>query len=322
MSLKLVNLSKRHKDKWILRDISLEVARGSIFGIFGPTGSGKTALLDVLLGTSQSNGGAIFFNETNITKAGREARGFQAPEPADGSIWKRIFTDSRSVAKGDRIAASLLHAISSAAKVLIIDDSFCGLDDWQREELIALLHDAVRERNLCVVFSSSDFENILEICDLTAVMANGEIKQIGTPQDVYLKPESRLVAEVTGRNNLFEARRLTSSKAEVPEFQTRTGGHRLFAQRIERGALGALNQNVTLSIRPEHISISFGASFPEDNLLKATISGVRFLGASTLINLDAGGLKLQATVLRLVGLNIGDECMVGLPPDRILIFKD
>jgi ABC-type sugar transport system ATPase subunit len=96
----------------------------------------------------------------------------------------------------------------------------------------------------------------------------------------------------------------------------------LFAQRIERGALGALNQNVTLAIRPEYISISFGASFPEDNLLKATVTHVRFLGPTTLITLDADGLKLEALVLRLVGLKAGDECMVGLPPDRIHIHRD
>jgi ABC-type Fe3+/spermidine/putrescine transport system ATPase subunit len=153
-------------------------------------------------------------------------------------------------------------------------------------------------------------------------MVNGEIKQKGAPQDIYEKPESRVVASITGRNNLFAARRLTSSKAEIPEFHTIDGGHRLFAQRIERGALGALNQNITLAIRPEQISLSFGASFPEDNLLKATVKRVRFLGPTTLIELDAGGLKLEALVLRLVGLNVGDECMVGLPPDRIQIFRD
>ena len=76
-----------------------------------------------------------------------------------------------------------------------------------------------------------------------------------------------------------------------------------------------------LGIRPEQISISFGASFPEDNLLKATLTGVQYMGATTLIQLDANGLKLEALVLRLVGLNPGDECMVGLPPERILIFS-
>ena len=71
---------------------------------------------------------------------------------------------------------------------------------------------------------------------------------------------------------------------------------------------------------PEEISISFGASFPEDNLLKATVTEVTFLGPVTRVRLDAEGLELQAIVLRLVGLEIGEECMVGIPPDRIKIL--
>ena len=130
------------------------------------------------------------------------------------------------------------------------------------------------------------------------------------------------MASITGRNNLFQARRLTSSKADIPQFQTIDGSHKLTIQKTEKSSLGALNQNVSLGIRPDHISISFGASFPEDNLIKAKITGVKFLGPTTLVELDADGLKLDALVLRLVGLKAGDDCMLGLPPDRIAIFKD
>ncbi len=322
MSLKLANLSKRYKDTWALRDISLEVMPGEIFGIFGPTGSGKTTLLEVLLGDSAPNGGAIFFNDADVTKLSRDARNFRTPSPIESSTWKRLFTNGSSVPTGERNANVLDDAIDGADNLLIIDDGFCGIDASQRRTSIEKLRQAVIERGLAVVVASRDFDLILELCDRAAVIANGEIKQIGVPQAIYEKPESRTVAELTGRNNLFAARRLTSSKAETPEFLTIAGRHRLFAQRIERGALGALNQNVTLAIRPEHISIAFGASFPEDNLLRAIVTSVRFLGATTLIELDAGGLTLSAVVLRLVGLNVGEECMVGLPPERILIFRD
>ncbi|HQX57370.1 MAG TPA: TOBE domain-containing protein, partial [Pyrinomonadaceae bacterium] len=100
------------------------------------------------------------------------------------------------------------------------------------------------------------------------------------------------------------------------------GEHRIFAQPTEKRRIGAINQTVTLAIRPEHISITFGASFPEDNLLKAVVTGIRFLGDTTLIDLDANGLRLSARVFRVVGLNIGEECMIGMPPHRILVLKD
>ena len=322
MALKLVNLSKRIDDRWILRDVSLTVERGEIFGVFGPSGAGKSILLSTILGTSSPSTGAIAYDERDVTKSDDEARAFTAPRSPDGSMWQRLRRNRRTTSENDRRIKALHEAIAHAGKLLILDDPFCGLDSNAMEAAIEKMRTAVTERSLSVIVGSSDFVHILDSCDRAAVLVGGEVRQIGSPQDIYEHPESRVVASVTGRNNLFAARRLTSSKADIPEFHTLEGGHRLFAQRIERGALGALNQNVTLAIRPEQISLSFGASFPADNLLKATVTGIRFRGASTLIGLDADGLKLEALVLRLVGLNIGDECMVGLPPDRIQIFKD
>ena len=130
------------------------------------------------------------------------------------------------------------------------------------------------------------------------------------------------MAKVVGRNNFFLARRLTSSKAELPEYQTLVGDHRLSTRKIERSGLAPLNQNVTLALRPEHVSISFGASFPEDNIIRATVTRIRFLGPVTLVEFNADGLTIEASVLRVVGLSIGEECMLSLPPDRIQIFKE
>ena len=133
---------------------------------------------------------------------------------------------------------------------------------------------------------------------------------------------STIVARATGRCNIFSARRLTSTKFDIPEFQTIDGEHRIFAERSDIAKLGAINRNVSLAIRPENISMSFGASFPEDNLLKAIVRRVEFLGPFTQVELDANGLVLNATVFRLVGLGVGQECMIGLPPDRIKVLKD
>jgi ABC-type Fe3+/spermidine/putrescine transport system ATPase subunit len=322
MSLKVVKLSKRYNDKWVLRDVSFEVADGEIYGLFGPLGAGKTTLLDAMQGNTSTNGGSVFYRDTDVTTLGRAARRFRSPEAVHATILERFLKSDNSFSKAERDLAAISSAIDSAENVLFLDESFCGMNFREFESITAKLRETVRERGLSVIFASNNFEQIMIASDRAAVIINGGIEQIGAPKDIYESPESRVVAEVTGRNNLFAARRLTSSKADTPEFHTIDGGHRLFTQRVERAGLGALNQNVTLAIRPEQISISFGASFPEDNLLKAIVTRVQFLGATTLIDLDAGGLNLQALVLRLVGLNVGDECMVGLPPDRIQIFKD
>lgn len=322
MSLEIVNLSKRFKDKWVLRDVSFGVSKGEIFGLFGPSGAGKSTLLDSILGKLAVNGGTVSYDGNDVTKLRSDARGFDIPGFSSGSIWTRLLGNgSQAVSDGQKHEA-LKQSLTTAKRLLLLDDPFRVMDASDRDASYEACRTAVRSRDLSILFASSDLEQMFQLCDRVAVIVNGEIKQIGPPQEIYETPESRVVAAITGRNNLFAARRLTSSKAEVPEFHTLDGEHRLFAQRVERGSLGALNQNVTLAIRPEHISLSFGASFPADNLLKAKISRVQFLGATTLVELDADGLILTALVLRLVGLNVGDECMVGLPPERILIFKD
>jgi ABC-type Fe3+/spermidine/putrescine transport system ATPase subunit len=196
------------------------------------------------------------------------------------------------------------------------------MDRERRDQKIAQLKTVSVEKNLVVVFATNDFEEIFAICDNVAILHRGKILEIGSPREVYENPTSTAVAVATGRNNIIKSRRTSSSKADAPQFVTIDGQHLLFAHKTDKINLAPINQDTFLAIRPEHISISFGASFPEDNLLKAEITEIKYLGANTLLHLNAGGLALKALVLRLVGLNVGDECMVGLPPDRILVLKD
>lgn len=323
MSLKASNLSRLYDQKWVLRDVSFEAERGEIFGLFGASASGKTTLLNILAGIEKPNSGFIHFDSSDITAQSREKRAFVVAEPTADSSWKRVFrSDKASRSPGGRQADAIKKATESVTGVLLLDEAFSSMDRTQKLQSFKILRRLVNEKKLVVVFATSNYEDILLLCDNAAVIADGQILQTGTPQEVYLNPLSYAVARITGRNNLFQARRLTSSKADIPQFQTIHGSHKLTIQKIEKSSLGALNQNVSLGIRPEHISISFGASFPEDNLIKATITGVQFLGATTLVELDADGLRLDALVLRLVGLKAGDECMLGLHPDRIAIYKD
>lgn len=321
MSLKISNLSKHFDNVWILKDVSFEAKPGEVFGLFGLSGVGKSVVLRSLAGKEKIDGGSISYNNENLNDANKLR--FYFPNLNNQSFWKTIFkTRSKSeFADGEGQVYALENALDKADGVLLLDNSFCQMDWKLREEKHDRLRHYVREKNLIAVFATNDYEEIFQVCDRVAVLHDGEIKQIGTPREIYENPDSAAVAGVFGRNNLFAARRLTSNKTENPEFQTIDGGHRLFAAFQKKQSLGAINQNIILAIRPEHISISFGASFPEDNLIKAQITDIDFLGERTLIQLNAEGLDLYAIVLRLVGLNIGDECVVGLPPDRIVVLS-
>jgi iron(III) transport system ATP-binding protein len=324
MSLKVTNLSKKYDDKWILKDVSFEAQRGKVTGIFGATSAGKSTLIKILSGKLKCSGGMISDDSREVTNFSCEERGFQLPNLKNESFWKSLFkTENDSeLSDGDGQILALEHALDNAEAVLLLDDTFCFMDKQKRDTYFSKLREITKEKNLTVIFATNDFEEVFAACDVVAVLSKGEIKQFGTPRDVYENPADARIADITGRNNLIISRRLTSNKTELPEFLTLVGEHRLFTAKTEKSSLGTLTQSVCLAIRPEYISISFGASFPEDNLLKATIHEINYKGATTLIKLNAGGLFLEALVLRLVGLNIGDECMVGLPPDRIQVLKD
>lgn len=322
MTLTVTGLSRRFGDKWVLRDASLRAETGKILGLFGPNGSGKTTLLRLIAGHEKCTSGTILDGDRDVTQLSYTERRFRLQPDSRRSFWQRLFGNGShdGFASGEGRTAELSKAIDEAHKVLLIDGPFCGMDVEAREEFFTKLRLAA-EKPLAIVIATNDYDDVLEACDEAAVLLGGEIKQTGTPQDVYENPNTVAVASIVGRNNIFYGRRLTSSKADLPEFQTLIGEHRLFTRKADVGILGAINKDAALAIRPENIVISFGASFPEDNLLKAVVTAIRPRGATTAVELDSNGLKLEALVLRIVGLGVGDECMIGLPPDRIQVLK-
>lgn len=308
MPLSARNLSKSYGDNWVLRDVSFDLADGEILGLFGASDSGKSTLLRILAGRETANSG-IFTGDT----------GYLASETTPSFLSVIL---KREPPEQDGRLGAFKKALEAPERLVLLDEPFAGLDASSRFESIERFRDHIRRSERSAIVASNDFETISLISDNAAILAGGEIKQTGIAQQIYDNPNSVAVALLSGRNNVFYARRLTSSKADVPEFVTIEGEHRLFAEKADIAKMGAINRNIALAIRPQDISIAFGASFPEDNLLRAVVTGVKYLGATTIIQFDAGSLKLEGLVFKLVGLGVGDECMLGLPPDRIRILKD
>lgn len=312
MSLLVTDLSKRYGNDWVLRDVSFAAEPGEIVSVFTESGAAASAILKLIAGEESSNGGSITLGPFSPYLF-----------PSRNSFGGVNLLGIR-IGKSNPAAATCIepNSISEApdGSLFLLDCPFTATYKTERSKIGEALHAAVDGKASAAIFTTLDFKDAIEYSDRTLVILKGIVEQIAPPQDIYDHPASVSVAAAVGRNNLITARRLTSSKTDVPEFVTIDGEHRLFAQRTDKNSLGAINRNVTLAIRPEQISISFGASFPEDNLLKATVAAVKPMGPTTRVKLDCGGLHLEALVLRLVGLEIGDECMVGLPPDRIAVL--
>ena len=313
MSLKINELSQKYANKLILDNFSLELAAGEIFGILGQASAGKSTLLRVVGGLEKISSGSIEFS----------GKVSMLSLSANSKSWHYLFERKKDDVLSDteKLKIALEKTLAENPTVLLLDSPFSNLDEASCDETMQQLKKIVKEKGITVIFATNNHEEAFAICDRVGVLIDGKLAQIGTPRELYEQPNCVAVAKSMGRNNLIEAMRLSFNNQPIPEFQTTIGKHRIHIGKTDRQNLGTFLKSVTLTIRPEHISISFGASFPEDNLLKAKVLEVKYQGATTLVKLDADGLILESLVLRLVGLNIGDECMVAISPDRILVLK-
>ncbi|HQZ97487.1 MAG TPA: ATP-binding cassette domain-containing protein [Pyrinomonadaceae bacterium] len=319
MSLKIINLSLRVGNRWILRDIDLEAPTGKIFGICGALGSGKTSLLKAIAGHLPLSSGQIFLDSLDVTAKGK-ARGFDLLTDTPAILWKNIFS-AKHLSQGETQRAAFENFIQSSQTVALLDDPFTQVDSDTRTSLLRDLKTWMTPTRIAIVASHS-FDLLASLADAVLIIGEGYAQQTGTPKDIYERPDTALVARLTGETNLIRARRISSSDAALPEFQTLHGEYRILSQPTPKSRLGPLNKDSTLAIRPEQITMSMGTSFPEDNLLRAVVTNIEFHGAKSLIDFDAGGLTLRARVFKVVGLELGTECMLGLPPDRIVVLKD
>ncbi len=323
MPLRVDKLSKRYGNKWALRDVSFEVDDGSVIGLFGPSGSGKSSLLKCIAGSVKPASGSIELDGRDITAVKRKERGVVLHSGTERNGLRTLFAAYLAHGSAGEEALARFEASAEAnERVWLLDAPFSEMDAAQRSECFDMIRRSAKARGRIVIFASSSFSQIVELSDEVAVVDRGEIIQTGTPQDIYDGPLTEKVARATGDINLIKARRLTSSDADLPEFFTLDGGHRIFAQRTEKARLGAIHQDATLAIRPEQVTLSLGSSFPEDNLLRAVVTDIKFRGPTSVIEFDAGGLRLMTRAFRVVGLKKDDECMLGLPPHRISILTD
>jgi iron(III) transport system ATP-binding protein len=352
--LSLQSISKRYGATLAVADLSLNVERGEFFGLLGPSGCGKTTTLRMIAGLEMPDAGLIKLDDRELTHLPPERRGFgmvfqnyalfphlnvsenvafglRARHRPKAEIADRVGealalvqlpgyekrrVDELSGGQQQRVA--IARAISIEPALLLFDEPLSNLDVSLREETRGELRELVARLGLTAVYVTHDQEEAFALCDRISVMSAGRIMQTGAPRELYEHPSQPLVARFLGRNNLIKAMRLRARHESLATFKTLEGGHALHVP-VQKEDLSPLNKPCMLAIRPEHLRIA-GAETSAGNVLRATVRAINFAGATTTIKLDANGLDLEALVLRLDGLSVGDTCAVALPPEHITVL--
>ncbi|OOS06413.1 sulfate transport system ATP-binding protein [Moraxella cuniculi DSM 21768] len=238
MSIRITNIHKKFHDFVALDNISIDVATGELTTLLGPSGCGKTTLLRIIAGLEIADRGRIFFDETDVTDTPVQKRGIgfvfqqyalfrhqtvgeniafgltllpKATRPTTSQINQRVdellelvqlsHTKNRyphELSGGQRQRIALARALATNPKLLLLDEPFGALDAKVRKELRGSLKQIQREIGITSIMVTHDQEEAQAISDTIVVMNHGKIEQVGTPNELFAKPNSDFVVDFLG----------------------------------------------------------------------------------------------------------------------------
>jgi iron(III) transport system ATP-binding protein len=214
---------------------------------------------------------------------------------------------------GQQQRVALARALVYSPSVLLLDEPFSNLDAKLRERARAWVKELQQTLGLTTIFVTHDQDEALSMSDRVAVMSNGEVQQIGTPEEIYQHPANRFVAEFVGRVNLVSGSVAAWDRGRVA--LELADGRKLW---VDADRTPKPKEALTLAVRPEALQVESAesSSLNGSNTLDATVHSVAFLGDHYEYQLDAGVLSLTAQTSRRVA---GDRVKVRIPPDACAI---
>lgn len=320
----------------VLEDISLSVAEGEVVSLLGPSGCGKTTTLKIIAGLLEPDSGEVLvggevMNQVPIDRRGAvivfqdhllfphlsvaENIGFglkMAGRPRSVIQGKvRAMLDlvqlsgygqryPSELSGGQQQRVALARALAIEPRVLLLDEPFSSLDPKLRDSVRDLTLDIQQQLGITTLLVTHDKEEALMSSHRIAVMLDGRICQLGTPEELYRAPLSLEVANFISDNNHItgrvEAQRFSSNLFELPVDMEDA-------------------QEAVALIRPEDIVPG------DEGELKGRVIGRRYAGDRTWYDIQVGEQVLKAKAPSLPSLTIGDEVHFTLDRENILVFR-
>jgi len=325
--------------------VSLTIEPGEFLTLLGPSGSGKSTLLAAIAGFSPVDEGDILVDGVSVRQVAPHRRGFGmvfqhyalfahmtvAQNVAFALRMEgvgRSETDARvretlallrlgelaerkpsQLSGGQQQRVAIARAIVRRPRVVLMDEPLSALDRRLRESIQSEIRSLHRQLGTTIVFVTHDQSEALALSDRVAVLNQGQIVQLGTPDQLYRQPQAEFVARFVGESNVLAAQVLGRHNDEVVELRT-LGGLSLSAHHGAgpRAAAWVAGQQVQVLLRPERLAL-VPAQTP--GAWAARVESSVFLGE--LLRLDvvlSSGERLQVRTLDVQGVQRpapGDE---------------
>ena len=231
---------KRYGDFTALNGVSLDIREGEFFTLLGPSGCGKTTLLRMIAGFNSIEGGDFYFGQKRINDVAAHKRdigmvfqnyaifphltvrenvayGLKARKTPKNEIDERVkealelvqishLADRKpnELSGGQQQRVALARAFVIEPSVLLMDEPLSNLDAKLRVQMRSVIKKLQRRLGITTIYVTHDQEEALAISDRIAVMKDGNIMQIGTPNEIYAKPQNPFVAGFIGVSNFLE----------------------------------------------------------------------------------------------------------------------
>jgi len=335
--------------KFSLEDISFRVDEGETLVILGPTGAGKTVLLELIAGFRSPKKGSMFINESEITHLPPEKReigmlyqdyllfphldvfdniayGLKTKNLRSSEIGRRVQEIAerlgihellerrpKKLSGGEQQRVALARTLAIDPKILLLDEPFSAVDPNTRESLMRELRKILEEDSMPVVYVTHDQIEAMEMADRIGVMNEGEIVQLDYPERVFSAPKSEFVANFVGVRNIYRGRaeRVDGSTA------VNIDGTRIYSSVVSEGA-------VHVTIRPEDIIVSRERiSSSARNSLKGKVVAIVEKGPLIYVTVYCG-MELTSAItresLKDMQIMIDDEIFMTFKAQNVNLF--
>lgn len=343
------NLS-REWPKFSLRDIDLEIKEHEYFVILGPTGAGKTLLLELIAGFYQPDQGQILLGKEEVTHLKPEKRdvGFvyqdyslfphlTVKENIKFGLKMKKYNPEKTSKKtkeimemldihhlknrypktlsgGEQQRAALARGLIVDPKVLLLDEPISALDVPSQEKVRRELRDIHKESGITTLHVTHNREEASWLGDRIGVMSEGEIVQVGTPDEIFKSPKSEFVANFVGVENIFEGK--SKVKNGIAEIDIGEG--------IQIQAVSEMEGHVKACIRPDEIIISNEpVKSSGRNMLEGKITSITDREDTMRIRADTGkefAVTITRKSLDELGLEIGKKIYIAFKASSVHVF--